>query len=269
MSIGIVTAATGAAVQDIINISRRRNPYVRLVLFPAKVQGEGAADTIIEGIRRLDEMGLDVLIVGRGGGSIEDLWAFNEESVARAIFECQTPVISAVGHETDVTIADYVADLRAPTPSAAAELAVFEYAVVEEYLAAMEDQLYRRLYQKIRFTKTRLEQIQWRLNKLSPQNVLQEKRRHVTDIQMQMKNRLDEKLLKRKHQLALYVTKLEAASPLKKLSSGYAYAQIKNQPIKSIEQVAVGDVLDVTFTDGTVKAEIKEKKPVGFGKAGN
>ncbi|MFQ9703107.1 MAG: exodeoxyribonuclease VII large subunit [Enterocloster clostridioformis] len=125
--VGIVTAGTGAAIRDIMNISARRNPYVQLILYPALVQGEQAKYSIAKGIETLDRMGLDVLIVGRGGGSIEDLWAFNEEMVARAIFNRTTPVISAVGHETDVTIADYVADLRAPTPSAAAELAVFDY----------------------------------------------------------------------------------------------------------------------------------------------
>ena len=122
--IGIVTASTGAAIQDICNISARRNPYVQLILYPAKVQGEGAAKTIVKGIKTLDKAGVDVIIVGRGGGSIEDLWAFNEEIVARAIYECNTPIVSAVGHETDTTIADYVSDLRAPTPSAAAELTV-------------------------------------------------------------------------------------------------------------------------------------------------
>ena len=125
--LGVVTAPTGAAVQDIRNISLRRNPYLQIVLYPALVQGEGAPESIMKGIRILDGLDLDVIIVGRGGGSIEDLWAFNDERVARAIFECQTPVISAVGHETDFTIADFVADLRAPTPSAAAELAVFDY----------------------------------------------------------------------------------------------------------------------------------------------
>ena len=127
-TVGIVTAPTGAAIRDIIHIASRRNPYVQLYLCPALVQGEDAAESIADGIRRLDAFGVDVIIVGRGGGSIEDLWAFNEEIVARAIFACQTPVISAVGHETDTTIADYVADLRAPTPSAAAELAVYEEA---------------------------------------------------------------------------------------------------------------------------------------------
>ena len=125
-TLGIVTAPTGAAVQDIRNIAGRRNPYVQLILYPARVQGEGAAESIVNGIRALDQMGVDTIIVGRGGGSIEDLWAFNEEIVARAIFDCQTPLISAVGHETDTTIADFAADLRAPTPSAGAELAVYD-----------------------------------------------------------------------------------------------------------------------------------------------
>ena len=145
MSVGIVTAPTGAAIRDIINISRRRNPYVQLILYPALVQGQGARESIVNGIRTLDAMGLDVLIVGRGGGSIEDLWAFNEEEVARAIFACETPVISAVGHETDVTVADYVADLRAPTPSAAAELAVFDYARFAADLEARKRKLSREM----------------------------------------------------------------------------------------------------------------------------
>ena len=149
LRVGVVTAPTGAAIRDIMNISARRNPYVQLVLCPALVQGEQAPASIVRGIRRLDSMGLDVLIVGRGGGSIEDLWAFNEECVARAIFDCQTPVISAVGHETDVTIADYVADLRAPTPSAAAELAVFDYRQFEEQIGHARQRLNRLMGQAL------------------------------------------------------------------------------------------------------------------------
>ena len=126
-TVGVVTAPTGAAVRDIINITRRRNPYVQILLYPALVQGDGASESVVRGIRALEEAKVDVMIVGRGGGSIEDLWAFNEENVARAVFECSVPVISAVGHETDTTIIDYVADLRAPTPSAAAELAICNY----------------------------------------------------------------------------------------------------------------------------------------------
>ena len=140
--VGIVTARTGAAIQDIVNIATRRNPYVELILYPAKVQGEGAAETIVKGIKTLDAMKLDVLIVGRGGGSIEDLWAFNEEAVARALYQCKTPVISAVGHETDTTIADFVSDLRAPTPSAAAELAVCNIFSVFDAFKEYESRLY-------------------------------------------------------------------------------------------------------------------------------
>ena len=125
-TLGVVTAATGAAVQDIINIARRRNPYVQIILYPAIVQGEAAVPSIVNGIRALERLGVDTIIVGRGGGSIEDLWAFNEEPVAQAVFDCSIPIISAVGHETDTTIVDFVADLRAPTPSAAAELAVYD-----------------------------------------------------------------------------------------------------------------------------------------------
>ena len=166
--VGIVTAPTGAAIQDIRNIASRRNPYVQLILYPALVQGEGAAASIVNGIRALDALGVDVMIVGRGGGSIEDLWAFNEEAVARAIFECETPVISAVGHETDTTIADYVADLRAPTPSAAAELAVFDYALAKEQLIGMRQHMVRLLRQQIAAARMRLSHAQTKLKYLSP-----------------------------------------------------------------------------------------------------
>lgn len=149
MRIGIVTAGTGAAIRDIVTVARRRNPYVQLYLYSALVQGEGAKESIVHGIEVLDEMELDVMIVGRGGGSIEDLWAFNEECVARAIFACHTPVISAVGHEVDVTIADFVADLRAPTPSAAAELAVFDYRAFEERLCGYKGALLSVMEQKL------------------------------------------------------------------------------------------------------------------------
>lgn len=147
--IGIVTAPTGAAIQDIRNVSMRRNPYIQLILYPAKVQGDGAADTIVKGIHALEKTGVDVIIVGRGGGSIEDLWAFNEEKVARAIFECQTPVISAVGHETDTTITDFAADLRAPTPSAAAELAVCDIRTMLQQLGNLRTKLEQAMFLKL------------------------------------------------------------------------------------------------------------------------
>ena len=148
-TLGVVTAPTGAAVQDIINITRRRNPYVQIILYPAIVQGEQAAASIIRGIRALEHIGVDVMIVGRGGGSIEDLWAFNEEAVAQAVFDCTVPIISAVGHETDTTIIDFVSDLRAPTPSAAAELAVYDIRQLEALLEGCTNDLNARIRNRI------------------------------------------------------------------------------------------------------------------------
>lgn len=148
-TVGVVTAPTGAAVRDIINITRRRNPYVQILLYPALVQGDGASESVVRGIRALEEAKVDVMIVGRGGGSIEDLWAFNEEKVARAVFECSVPVISAVGHETDTTIIDYVADLRAPTPSAAAELAICNYRELLETIRTEQERMHRSMRRKM------------------------------------------------------------------------------------------------------------------------
>ena len=148
-TVGVVTAPTGAAVRDIINITRRRNPYVQILLYPALVQGDGASESVVRGIRALEEAKVDVMIVGRGGGSIEDLWAFNEENVARAVFECSVPVISAVGHETDTTIIDYVADLRAPTPSAAAELAICNYRELLETIRTERERMHRSMMRKL------------------------------------------------------------------------------------------------------------------------
>lgn len=260
MSVGIVTARTGAAIQDIIHISARRNPYVRLVLYPAKVQGEGASDTIVQGIECLDKMGLDVLVIGRGGGSIEDLWAFNEENVARAIFACQTPVISAVGHETDFTIADYVADLRAPTPSAAAELAVFEYEKFNAALQELEERLKRKLIQNIRLYKTKVEEIQWKLEKLSPANHLQSKRQQLADLEIRLHEQIKRKLVGRRHQLAILAERLNGLSPVTKLSGGYAYVQTEAQKaLKSVKQIEPEDKLTVYVIDGTLKVQVLDK----------
>ena len=181
--IGIVTAPTGAAIRDIIHIASRRNPYVQLYLCPALVQGSGAAESIAEGIRRLDAFGVDVIIAGRGGGSIEDLWAFNEETVARAIFACETPVISAVGHETDTTIADYVADLRAPTPSAAAELAVYEYSTVRSYMEEADRKLRHMLLRTVEEKQRQTDLRAQKLSYLHPQIKLNERRQQAADLE--------------------------------------------------------------------------------------
>ncbi len=192
--LGVVTAPTGAAVQDIRNISLRRNPYLQIILYPALVQGAGAAESIVKGIRMLDAAGVDVIIVGRGGGSIEDLWAFNEEIVARAIFECQTPVISAVGHETDFTIADFVADLRAPTPSAAAELAVDDFRSVAESVFLYRQRFYRAMSNQLDSDRNRLKQLQMRLGYLSPQSRLREQRQRLVDLEDAVRGGMDRKM---------------------------------------------------------------------------
>lgn len=263
-TIGIVTAPTGAAIRDIMNISRRRNPYVQLVLYPALVQGEQAADSIVRGIRTLDQYGVDVIIAGRGGGSMEDLWAFNEEKVARAIFECRTPIISAVGHETDTTIADYVADLRAPTPSAAAELAVTDYRQLMSGLELYRNQLADRLEQKIRNSRQRAEYLRLRLLQASPEYQLREKKQYAADLEERLKRSMDQKLTDRKHKIALYAERLEGVSPLKKLQQGYSYTEASDgKALRSVSQVEPSDLLLIHVTDGTIKAEVKERTEYG------
>ena len=182
-TLGVVTAPTGAAVRDIINIATRRNPYIQIILYPAIVQGDQAVASIVSGIRSLDCLGVDVIIVGRGGGSIEDLWAFNEEAVAQAIFNCSVPVISAVGHETDTTIADFVADLRAPTPSAAAELAVYDFGQLMDKLAVYQSTLTHALKVQIDRQQNRLNQFRLKLKFLSPANQIQQKRTYCMDLE--------------------------------------------------------------------------------------
>lgn len=253
--VGVVTAPTGAAIRDIMNISSRRNPYVQLILYPALVQGKDAAASIVRGIETLDAMGLDVLIVGRGGGSIEDLWAFNEEPVARAIFECSTPVISAVGHETDVTIADYVADLRAPTPSAAAELAVFDYRQFAADLSIMRESLVQAQMRRLTQEKSRLEQYRLRLKVQDPARKLNDRRMRIMKLEEDLQEAIQRKLLARKHQLEILAGRLQGASPLEKISGGYGFlTDEKGRRIVSVSQVKPGDVLDIRVRDGKVRA---------------
>lgn len=259
VNIGIVTSATGAAIQDIINISKRRNPYVNLYLYPALVQGAMAAPDIVNGIRCLDSMGMDVIIAGRGGGSIEDLWAFNEEIVARAVFECETPVISAVGHETDTTIIDYVADRRAPTPSAAAELAVFDY---NRFLQDLQDRSYtlmKLLNRKISLYQSRAEQYRLKLINKSPQNKILQNRQYVNDIQNRMSDIIHMKNLDRKNTLAVISERLNGLSPLNRLSKGYAYVQDPaGRPLSDIGNISVGDDIKVYLKNGSALAQIKD-----------
>uniref|UniRef100_UPI00307AACFD exodeoxyribonuclease VII large subunit n=1 Tax=Enterocloster clostridioformis TaxID=1531 RepID=UPI00307AACFD len=279
--VGIVTAGTGAAISDIMNISARRNPYVQLILYPALVQGEQAKYSIAKGIETLDRMGLDVLIVGRGGGSIEDLWAFNEEMVARAIFNCTTPVISAVGHETDVTIADYVADLRAPTPSAAAELAVFDYSQFVEQVNLYRQVLERSMERRMEKLHFRLDQCGMRLKLLSPQRQLNDRRQRLADMENRLERMLEEELgasrrrledrkrrleaqmaaglTEGKHRLALLSGRLDGLSPLKKLGGGYGFVtDARGRAFTSIAQAEPGDIIRISVKDGRADARVVE-----------
>ena len=259
--VGIVTAPTGAAIRDIMNISYRRNPYVQLILYPALVQGEEAADSIVRGIELLDQSHVDVIIVGRGGGSMEDLWAFNEEKVARAIFQCETPVISAVGHETDFTIADYVADLRAPTPSAAAELAVADMAAIQGQLQDMQQRLQNRMSERLSDRKKELEHLQEKLKYVSPQHQIQEKYQRLTDIEEELQMLMQQTMKERRHQLMIYVERMKGMSPLEKLSQGYSYTvDARGKKITATEQVQPGDLLQIYVSDGQILAEVKEKE---------
>ena len=283
--VGIVTAGTGAAIRDIMNISARRNPYVQLVLYPALVQGEQAKYSIAKGIETLDRMGLDVLIVGRGGGSIEDLWAFNEEMVARAIFNCTTPVISAVGHETDVTIADYVADLRAPTPSAAAELAVFDYGQFVEQVNLYRQVLERSMERRLEKLHFRLDQCGMRLKLLSPEKQLNDRRQRLADMESRLERMMEENLgLSRrkledrrrrlearmalgltegKHRLALLSGRLDGLSPLKKLGGGFGFVtDARGRALTSITQAEPGDIIRISVKDGRADARVVETESV-------
>ena len=258
-TVGVVTAPTGAAVQDIRNIAGRRNPYVQLILYPALVQGEGAKESIVRGTRTLDAMHLDVIIVGRGGGSIEDLWAFNEEEVARAIFECRTPVISAVGHETDTTIADYAADLRAPTPSAAAELAVADIRVFLQTLRGYQDKLARTVEDRIYLARQNLRHYQTKLNYLSPENKIRENRTRLIDAEDRIQSAMKNQIYLARQNLQVYLERMKGLSPLNKLNQGFSYVEDQeHKAVTSISQVQKGDTLKIQVTDGTILTRAEE-----------
>ncbi|MDO4489553.1 MAG: exodeoxyribonuclease VII large subunit [Lachnospiraceae bacterium] len=257
-TVGIVTSPTGAAVQDIRNIAGRRNPFVQLILYPALVQGEGAVESICRGIAALDALDLDVIIVGRGGGSLEDLWAFNEEAVARAIFACNTPVISAVGHETDTSISDYVADLYAPTPSAAAELAVTDIREILERKEQYRRQLQTLMETRLREQRLRLEARRNRWNFLSPENQIREQRQRLADLEQRLETASGRILEEKRLQLQIRIGRLKGCSPLDRLDQGYSYTEKDSRSVKSIQQTKKGDLLTIHVRDGRILAEVKE-----------
>ena len=266
-TLGVVTAATGAAVRDIIQVASRRNPYVQIILYPAIVQGEQAAASIAKGIQTLEQYGVDVIIVGRGGGSIEDLWGFNEETVAQAIFDCQIPIISAVGHETDTTIADFVADLRAPTPSAAAELAVYEYTRLEAILQDYGYRLDRLMDNRLSKERGKLEQLSTRLKYLSPANQIREKRTYAMKLEEELEKAMEAVLTKKRHQLAVWIERLKGLSPLDKLNQGFAYVSDgEGRTVTDIHRVEIGSLLQVHVRNGWIRAKALEKETVEWEK---
>ena len=259
--IGVVTARTGAAIHDIISTAKRRNPYVQLILYPAKVQGDGASDTIVAGIKALDQYGVDIIIVGRGGGSIEDLWAFNEEKVARAIYEVQTPIISGTGHEVDTTIADYAADLRAATPTAACELAVPDIREVMEGITNREYTLRTLLKQVVRRYQMKLQQYQITIANFDPRFQLQEQKMHLAELEEQIHAVMKNKMTDYQHKLELYTKELHGLSPTAKLINGFGYIEGSNgEPVTSVKKVMEGDRISLTISDGTIITKAEQIK---------
>ena len=255
--IGVLTSQTGSVIRDIINVSTRRNPNVRIRLYPVPVQGEGAAEKIADGIRFMNENNLaDVLILARGGGSLEDLWPFNEEVVAHAIYNSKLPIISAVGHETDFSISDFVADLRAPTPSAAAELAVPDIYEIKQKINVYQNRLRMSLVKKVEIMKLRYE-------KCMNSRVFKEPTRNINDNYLRIDNyikRLENTIkIKQKEEKTKYIeliSKLDALSPLKTLTRGYSIVETDNKIIKSSKQLSTGDKIKLRFSDGQKNAEI-------------
>ena len=265
--LGVVTAPTGAAVQDIRNISLRRDPYLQIILYPALVQGEGAADSIVRGIHMLDQAEVDVIIVGRGGGSIEDLWAFNEEKVARAIFECRTPIISAVGHETVFTIADFVADLRAPTPSAAAELAVADFRQILQNIAGLRDRMQKAMQRRAELGRAQLMQYQMRFQYLNPEAKLRDNRQRLADLDELLRRAMKNRIAEERHMLGIYLERYRGLSPLYKLNQGYSFVSDREgNGIISTKQVHSGDLLEISVTDGVIEAEVRSSRKEDWNK---
>lgn len=265
--LGVVTAPTGAAVQDIRNISLRRDPYLQIILYPAFVQGEGAADSIVRGIHMLDQAEVDVIIVGRGGGSIEDLWAFNEEKVARAIFECRTPIISAVGHETDFTIADFVADLRAPTPSAAAELAVADFRQILQNIAGLRDRMQKAMQRRAELGRAQLMQYQMRFQYLNPEAKLRDNRQRLADLDELLRRAMKNRIAEERHMLGIYLERYRGLSPLYKLNQGYSFVSDREgNGIISTKQVHSRDLLEISVTDGVIEAEVRSSRKEDWNK---
>ena len=260
-TIGVLTSSTGAVIRDIINVSTRRNPNVHIRLLPVPVQGTGAAEKIADAIEKMNAEKLaDVIIIGRGGGSLEDLWPFNEEIVARAIYNSKLPIISAVGHETDFTIADFVSDLRAPTPSAAAELAVPNVGDLVYTISIYQNRYKVALKRRVQLMKMRYEKCMARRGFKEPLQKIHERSIRLDMSIKLINNSIKKKMQTSKSEYIKLVSKLDALSPLKTLARGYSIAENDfGEVISSKDKVNIGDYLSIRFTDGKIKAKVEEK----------
>ena len=257
--IGVLTSKTGSVIKDIINVSTRRNPNVYIRLLPVPVQGEGAAEKIAEGIEYMNKNKLaDVLILARGGGSLEDLWPFNEEIVANSIYNSEIPIISAVGHETDFTIADFVADLRAPTPSAAAELAVSDIYEVQRKIDTYQDRLRNSLIKKVELMKMRYEKVMASVVFKEPLRKVNDNYQKIDTIIKSLDTLIKTKQEKEKTKYIELVSKLDALSPLKTLYRGYSITEKNGKVVKSVKELEKGDKVLVKLSDGEKRATIEE-----------
>ncbi|MBQ7766974.1 MAG: exodeoxyribonuclease VII large subunit [Lachnospiraceae bacterium] len=258
-TVGVVAAPTGAVIRDIITVSKRRNPYVQVVLYPAIVQGDGAAPSIIRGIEKLEAYGADVIIVGRGGGTIEELWAFNEEAVAHAIFQCGVPVISAVGHETDFTIADFVADKRAATPTEAAEFAVGELAQTERYMEEYRRLLYKSMVTHIERAKMKNRLMKQKIQGASPEAKVREYRMTSARFAELLDQSMKHQMIAKRNRFQILVERVHAVSPVKRLNGGMAYlSDCDGKRISGVTNMKNGDELRIRMRDGEAKATIQE-----------
>ena len=258
-TIGVLTSQTGAVIRDIINVSTRRNPNVNIKLYPIPVQGVGAAEKIVDALKIMNENKLsDVIILARGGGSLEDLWPFNEEIVARAIYESKIPIISAVGHETDFTIADFVADLRAPTPSAAAELAQVDVYEIQKKLLAYQERFKQALRKRLELMRLRYEKAMSSRVFTDPMKQINEKYILVDMKTKEIENNILNKLKESKNKATNIITKLDTLSPLKTLARGYSITEYNGKILKSVKQIKTNDEIEIRLNDGNITAKALE-----------
>lgn len=260
--IGVVTSPAGAALQDIINVLSRRYPIARLLLAPALVQGEQASDSLIQALIQLEKQGCDVIILARGGGSAEDLWCFNDEKLVMQIALCSTPIVSAVGHETDFTLCDYAADLRAPTPSAAAELVSPDTEELRAKIDRCEQRITAAMQKYTQRYQTRLEQIKNRFCFQYPQKQLEKSRQKLEYLSNTIQNLAENKIVNEKNALLLQQMRFQGLNPIAKLSGGFAFTTKEQIPVSSVNQLEEGDLLHIRFSDGSVCAKVTDINPL-------